>query len=194
MESTFCQSVSPCAPVALVGSGAIEASVPAKVVSVKVSDLAVSNKHYTWILVARNIAGLFERSGIFATGVAIPINEALPYKNEIPKSSIENDERVTREASERVVRESRERAAREASERAARLASRCVVPTLKDDSLSAARKALGKARCRLGRVSRLNSHGPLIVSRQSARPGAKLVHDAAVAVTLSPRRASATHH
>lgn len=61
----------------------------------------------------------------------------------------------------------------------------CIVPSLKGDTLSAARYALDKAHCRLGKVSRPRRHrGALLVIRQTPRHGSKLVGKAAVAVTL----------
>jgi hypothetical protein len=55
---------------------------------------------------------------------------------------------------ERDIREAGERAGREVAERAASAHSpKCVVPSLKGDSLTQARRALGRARCRLGKLS-----------------------------------------
>jgi len=71
---------------------------------------------------------------------------------------------------------------------AAREANTCVVPALRGDTLNAARHALAKARCRLGKVIRpANNHSPLIVTRQSPRHGKRLPRGSAVAVTLTPR-------
>jgi hypothetical protein len=68
-----------------------------------------------------------------------------------------------------------------------RIVPGCVVPSLKGDTLNRVRRALGKAHCRLGKVSKPREHNrALIVSAQSVRPGRKLAHGAAVAVKLGP--------
>ncbi len=107
----------------------------------------------------------------------------------------EAEERPAREAAERAakereIREAGERAGREAAERAAAVARsvKCVVPRLKGDSLGAARHALERAHCSLGRVSEpRRHHAPLVVTAQSVRSGRKLVKGAKVAVTLRTR-------
>jgi hypothetical protein len=88
-------------------------------------------------------------------------------------------------------RESREAAERKAREEAQ--ASHCVVPSLTKDTLSKARRALGKAHCRLGTVTRPRKRvrGALVVRRQSPRSGTQLAGGARVSVTLgveTPRR------
>ncbi len=66
----------------------------------------------------------------------------------------------------------------------------CVVPSLKGDTLAAARSALVKAHCRLGRVSRPAYRGsaPRVIS-QTARHGKRLPAGASIAVVLGSRRA-----
>ncbi len=109
----------------------------------------------------------------------------------------QEEERPAREAAERAakereIREAGERAGKESAERdadAAAKALRCVVPRLVGDSLAAARRALDRAHCRLGKVSRPRAHlGALVVARQGARGGRKLARGAKVAVTLAPMR------
>jgi hypothetical protein len=74
---------------------------------------------------------------------------------------------------------------------------RCIVPRLKGMSLSAARLALVRARCKLGKVTvpRRIGHthgkpakptGPLVVARQSPVAGVSEPADTAVAVRLAP--------
>jgi hypothetical protein len=64
----------------------------------------------------------------------------------------------------------------------------CLVPALKGDTLAVAGRALAKAHCRLGKVTRpAHRRTALIVARQSARHGKWLPGGAAVAVTLAPR-------
>jgi hypothetical protein len=68
---------------------------------------------------------------------------------------------------------------------------RCLVPSLKGATLAAARRALLRAHCKLGRVTRPHTaHAPLIVIRQASPPGARLSGGAAIAVRLGLRR----HH
>jgi hypothetical protein len=100
-------------------------------------------------------------------------------------------EAAARAAHEREIREAGERAGREAAEREhlAEQASAvaCLVPSLKGDSLGAARSALSKAHCKLGKVSKTRGHHKtLVVSGQSAKSGKTLADGAAVAVKLGP--------
>jgi hypothetical protein len=64
----------------------------------------------------------------------------------------------------------------------------CVVPALKGDTLNAARRALAKVHCRLGKVNRpRHRRGALVVTKQAPGRGKTLRGEAAVAVTLAPR-------
>jgi hypothetical protein len=81
----------------------------------------------------------------------------------------------------------REAAAREAAEYPA-----CLVPALKGDTLTAARRALTKAHCRLGAVHRVGRHhGTLRVSAQSAPAGERLAHNVRVALWLATKGSGA---
>ena len=61
----------------------------------------------------------------------------------------------------------------------------CTVPSLRGDTLRAARRTLTKAHCRLGRVHRpAHPAKTLLIVRQDLRRGTKLPGGAAVAVTL----------
>jgi hypothetical protein len=110
----------------------------------------------------------------------------------------EEEERPAREAGERAtrereIREAGERAGKQASERNAAVTShpRCVVPHLDGDSLFAARRALERAHCSLGKVTGFSPHhGALVVGRQSVRSGSKLAGGAKVAVTLRRKRSA----
>lgn len=99
---------------------------------------------------------------------------------------------LEREFYERLTREQAERSApaREANSRAQAQPVTCVVPSLRGRSLNAAKRALRRAECRLGRVRKpaRAAHGPLIVIRQSQPRGRKLAAGAAVGVTLAARR------
>jgi hypothetical protein len=130
-------------------------------------------------------------------------NEAPRLEEEREAKAKEEAERPAKEAGaraakEREVREAGERAGREAAERE-RLAKEqsakqaaaamCRVPSLKGDSLVAARRALGKAHCKLGKVSKPRGHHKtLLVIGQGARSGKTLANGAAIAVKLGPAR------
>lgn len=63
---------------------------------------------------------------------------------------------------------------------------RCVVPSLKGDSLSKAASALRRSHFRLGKVHKPHTVGAnLVVVSQQLRPGAKLAAGTAVAVVLA---------
>ena len=64
----------------------------------------------------------------------------------------------------------------------------CRVPALKGDTLTAARRALAKAHCRLGAIHQpTHHHGALRVSAQGAPAGKQLAHNARVALTLGAK-------
>jgi hypothetical protein len=64
----------------------------------------------------------------------------------------------------------------------------CVVPWLKGDTLSAADRALGKAHCLLGKISRPRHHNrTLFVTRQNPRPGRTLRASGRVTLTLGAK-------
>jgi hypothetical protein len=64
----------------------------------------------------------------------------------------------------------------------------CVVPRLTGKTLAAAKRALRKAHCRLGRVTRrVSKKRPGRVISQSRRPGRKLGNGAKVGVVLARR-------
>jgi hypothetical protein len=106
--------------------------------------------------------------------------------------NVAQQQREAREETERQEAAERVAAERAAAEREARRlqedakASQCVVPSLKGDSLSKARRALNKSHCRLGRVSRSHSRhrGILVVIGQSPSLGSKLADGTRVAVIL----------
>jgi len=68
----------------------------------------------------------------------------------------------------------------------------CRVPALKGDTLTAARRALAKAHCRLGSVHRAapRERGTLYVSAQGAPAGGRLIHNARVALWVGAKWAS----
>jgi hypothetical protein len=98
-------------------------------------------------------------------------------------------EAAERAAKEREIREAGERAGKEAAERVAAAHSpKCVVPHVKGDSLTEARRSLGRAHCRLGRLTEPRDYrGSLVVVRQSTRSGSTLTAGTSVALTLSRR-------
>jgi hypothetical protein len=131
-------------------------------------------------------------------------NEAPRLEEEREAKAKEEAERPVKEAAartahEREVREAGERAGREAAERE-RLAkeqsakqaaaARCHVPSLKGDSLAAARSALSKAHCKLGKVSKSRGHHKkLVVAGQGAKSGKTLADGSTVAVRLIQQEA-----
>jgi hypothetical protein len=65
----------------------------------------------------------------------------------------------------------------------------CLVPSLKGDTLAAARTALSRAHCKLGRVRRPHTaHATLVIVRQARPAGDRLSDGTAVAVRLGVRR------
>lgn len=124
--------------------------------------------------------------------------EAPRLEGEREAKQKEEEERPAKEAAaraahEREIREAGERAGREAAERERRAkyaaAAMCHVPSLRGDSLDAARRALRKGHCDLGKVREPRKHhAPLVVRTQSIRAGRKLAKGAAVAVQLGPPR------
>jgi hypothetical protein len=105
--------------------------------------------------------------------------ESPQYKEEQERKEVE-----AREAEERA-----EEAAWSSTKRSS--ATMCCVPSLRGDSLAAARSALRSAHCKLGMVTKPRRHnGALIVVRQSRPHGTKLRHGTAIAVDLGTRRAS----
>lgn len=68
-------------------------------------------------------------------------------------------------------------------------ASGCKVPGVKGDTLSTARRVIGHAHCRLGRVRRPSHYpGVLIVTGQTPRRGMTLRNRASVTLVLGPAR------
>ena len=66
----------------------------------------------------------------------------------------------------------------------------CTVPNLKGKTLKAAKTALEKAKCKLGKVKKLGGATAKSgkVTKQDAKPGAKVVVGTKVAVTLKPSK------
>jgi hypothetical protein len=110
------------------------------------------------------------------------------------KRLAEQQERERREAAEAAERKRVEEA--QAAARAQPTAKpqvsmllRCVVPTLKGDTLRAARRAIISHHCRVGKIRRPRHHrGALVVTAQSPKHGRKLADGAAIALTLGARR------
>ncbi len=117
------------------------------------------------------------------------------------KENVEHNEREARVAEERKTAEERQAAAaaqrrheeiehaEAEGERRGREAanSQCLVPSLKGDTLTQARRALGGAHCKLGHVTwPPRGHGRHVVRRQGLRVGSKHPAGTAVAITLGP--------
>jgi hypothetical protein len=218
LEYPACQSGDTCEPTTSerVGEGSILAGRLEQVVTAELTSLKW-NYSYNFVVIASNSDGTRLSYPLTFTmgsppppgdpngsGVGEPVQgklepwvlegaerearEAPRLEEEREAKKREEEERPIKEAAaraakEREIREAGERAGREAAER-----SGCVVPRLKGDSLDAARRALAKDHCDLGKVSKPRSHrGVLVVMTQSAKAGHKLAHDATVAVKLGPK-------
>jgi hypothetical protein len=67
----------------------------------------------------------------------------------------------------------------------------CLVPALKGDTLTTARRAIARAHCRLGAIRRpANYHGTLYVNAQGVPAGEHLADGARVALRVGAQRAS----
>jgi hypothetical protein len=100
-----------------------------------------------------------------------------------------NEEQERKEVEAKEATERAEQAARSDTKKSS--AAMCLVPSLKGDSLAAARSALRSAHCNLGIVARpRRHHGALIVVGQSRPHGTKLRQGASIAVDLGTRRRS----
>lgn len=104
----------------------------------------------------------------------------------------EHEEQLAKEAAVRYASEAAALKQREVEVANAETASHipsCIVPSLKGDTLSAARRAVDRAHCRLGKVRGPRHHRgrPMIIS-QSVPSGKKLAAGTAIAVTLGTVR------
>lgn len=108
------------------------------------------------------------------------------------RAAKEQEEQKAREAysAEQAALEQRQQAMETAGHEAGKPPA-CVVPSLRGDTLAAARHALVKAHCRLGRVRRPAHRGSALrVISQSIQHGKRLPAGATIAVGLGPGRTS----
>jgi hypothetical protein len=198
-EGPFCESGVPCAPLQLVGSGYVDASVTNETVRGELMGLQ-SDRFYTWRMTARNADGNAETSSIFETGLSAPVQDMNTYQRPDTEGGAQAEggllqQRERNQASAQAAREAGERETL-ARERAVMSlpASRCVVPRLRGDSLRTARRALSRAHCKLGRVEKpRKGRGHVRVVRQGAPPGAQLHDNAVISIVLGLHRAAAAH-
>ena len=133
------------------------------------------------------------------TGVApgaiepLPVNQQIEEESEADPPWQQAEEKEEREDQEREAAQqvTAEREAKEAEERetAEAAALRCVVPTLKGDTLAHARQALRAAHCTLGNVHfEHGHHSSFVVRTESPAPGRALTAQAPVGVTLGPAK------
>ena len=137
------------------------------------------------------------------TGPSETLRESL--EKEAQKAAHEQQEaneraaaKLTQEVKEREVKAgeeqlAQERQRREEAEREQKnkeVIRRCVVPSLKGDSLKRATAALEKDHCRLGKVGAPHHRSSTsVVTAQQVKPGSRLPAGAAVGVTLGrPKR------
>jgi hypothetical protein len=137
--------------------------------------------------------GIYEATAAYAAGALQREEErqakATAEQVERQKVAEQAMERGQRELVERRNRENAELDAQarreEREDRAAMSRKKCVVPSLRGESLSAARKRLHKANCRLGRVTAINGEAQaLLVVGQNPRRGRRLRDGAPVSVQL----------
>jgi hypothetical protein len=197
-----------------VGEGQISASKLEQEVSAHVVSLQPDHKYTYWVVASNKAGSRTSLPASFTTDAAPPpgcpngCGPGKPNEIEAERWNLEGAERAAREArrleselqakkreeeerpaKEAAARAAKEREVREAIERAseAALSSKCLVPQLKGDSLGVARKALRKAHCRLGKVSKPTKQtDQLVVMSQSVRAGHRLARGAAVGVRLGP--------
>ena len=122
-------------------------------------------------------------------GVEQKTAEELTAQAQAARKAREASVKAEQEAKEAPLRQALERAEREAAEVQAAEARAsvvgCVVPSLVGRSLNAARRALARAHCSLGKVTRPRvGHGALLVIGQGAKHGKKLPRGARIAVRL----------
>jgi len=111
----------------------------------------------------------------------VPVNKQAEEEFWAHPPWVQEREKAEREAAEHEAAAKRAAAEREA----AAAALRCVVPSLKGESLSAARHSLREAHCTLGKVIRPHRRGgALVVSSQTPGQGRTLTSRAPVAVRL----------
>jgi beta-lactam-binding protein with PASTA domain len=139
------------------------------------------------------------------TGPSEALREAL--EKEAQKAAREQQEANERAAGAKSQQEAKEREAKAAEEqqlaqerqhreevereqKTKQALRRCLVPSLKGDSLKRATAALEKNHCRLGKVGAPGHRGPaLVVTAQKLKPGSRLPAGTAVGVTLGrPKR------
>ncbi|HXP36785.1 MAG TPA: hypothetical protein VN817_03375 [Solirubrobacteraceae bacterium] len=113
------------------------------------------------------------------------------------RAAHEHEEQTAREQAARYAAEAAALSRRHEEESAAAAVApriRCVVPSLRGDTLPAARRALEKAHCSLGKVHRPRHRtGVLRVVAQSVAHSRSLAAGVAVAVTLGRERAQLSH-
>jgi hypothetical protein len=107
----------------------------------------------------------------------------------------EHEEQLAKEDAVRYASEAAELKRREEEEATAQSADHavpmpCIVPSLKGDTLQEAQRALNKAHCRLGSVTRRKGHDldRLVVTQQRVGAGRKMPRSTPVGITLGPRR------
>ncbi|HEU0250060.1 MAG TPA: PASTA domain-containing protein [Solirubrobacteraceae bacterium] len=177
------------------------------------SDLAFTGLErgatYNYVVEARNSTGETFRSGEFVAVATPPgacpdggCGPEEPYRPpELPWSNKSGEEASARTVAEQRAKEQSEQQAKEVAQRAEEqvreanakvLRARedhvaCVVPALKGETLTSARRALRRAHCRIGRIHQsIHRHGASYVSAQSFSAGRRLARGARVALWIGP--------
>jgi hypothetical protein len=172
----------------VVGSGVVPAEAGPTRTSAELIEPEYGFPYSYWV-VARNASGVAESEvGYFTPPLPPPDNEPTPYEPTLPPWLVEQE---ARSAEERT-RQEKEQHARE-EESAEPQVQHCIVPQLRGDTVTTARRALRHAHCRLGMVSHApsarrerESPGNEVVVRQSQPEGRRLPTHWKIGVRLAP--------
>ena len=129
-----------------------------------------------------------ERTGCLNEYGDLAAAETVREQREIEAKEATAKEAVAKEAA---AKEAEEAALKRRAEEhpAVILPANCIVPSVKADTLSAARHAITRAHCRLGRLRRPSHYdGALIVTEQTPHRGSTLRNGAPVTLVLGPIR------
>lgn len=173
-------------------SGTIAAGYESQSVSVRVTGLKPGD--YWWSVTATNSEGstAWSKQGLVVAEVKTseqPVNEAVRLGAERAVQEVREQQAreaaVSRVAEEAALKRRQEEQTAEYPVHVQRAV--CIVPNVREDTLSVARRSLERAHCRLGQVSK--SHrglARLVVMAQSTKSGTTLPVGSKIAVTMGP--------
>jgi hypothetical protein len=139
-----------------------------------------------------------ERTGCLNESGDLAAAETVREQREIEAKEAAAKQAIAKEATAKqaAVKEAEEAALKRRVEEhpAVVLPASCIVPSVKGDTLSAARHAIMRAHCRLGRLRRPSHYdGAPIVTGQTPHRGSTLRDGASVALVLGPARKGSPH-